>query len=116
LSYICAHANGSAAFDRKESRVIHRSMGEFGAHIPVSSIKGVLGHSFGASGAFQTAASLLAFRHGVVPPTHNLTDRDAECRLNCIDDAPRSIDLNSVLVTSYGYGGVNAYLLLQKPN
>jgi 3-oxoacyl-(acyl-carrier-protein) synthase len=114
LSYVCAHANGSAAFDRKETLVIRSSLGEFAAHIPVSSIKGVLGHSFGAAGAFQTAASVLALEHATIPPTHNLDDLDTECSLNCVTGTPRSVQLGTALVTSYGYGGVNAYLMLRQ--
>lgn len=116
IDYVCAHANSSPAFDRKEALVLKRAFGEFAAKIPVSSIKGVLGHPFGASGAFQTAAAALAMQHGLIPPTHNLEDPDPECDLDLVIGEPRPATIRHALITSYGYGGVNAYLLLRNPN
>lgn len=116
IDYVCAHANSSPAFDRKEALVLKRAFGEFAAKIPVSSIKGVLGHPFGASGAFQTAAAALAMQHSLIPPTHNLEDPDPECDLDLVIGEPRPATIRHALITSYGYGGVNAYLLLRNPN
>src|SRR5262245_60933958 len=82
LDYVCAHANGSLTFDRKETLVLKRALGEFAARIPVSSFKGVLGHPFGASGAFQVAASSLAIQQATIPPTHNLEEPAEECDLD----------------------------------
>lgn len=116
LDYVCAHANGSPAFDSKETLVLKKALGEFAARIPVSSIKGVLGHSFGAAGAFQAAASALAFEHQIIPPTHNLTEPAPECDLDYVAQTPRSSHIRTALITSYGYGGVNSYLILRRPN
>jgi len=113
LDYVCAHANGSPAFDRKETLVLKRALGEFAARVPVSSIKGVLGHPFGASGAFQVAASALAIANEIIPPTHNLVSPDAECDLDHVATA-RSMRIRTALVTSYGYGGLNSYLVLRR--
>jgi 3-oxoacyl-(acyl-carrier-protein) synthase len=115
LDYVCAHANGSPAFDRKETLVLKRALGEFAARVPVSSIKGVLGHPFGASGAFQVAASALAIANEIVPPTHNLLSPDSECELDHVTTA-RSMRVRTALVTSYGYGGLNSYLVLRRAN
>lgn len=112
VDYICAHANSSPAFDRKETVVIKRAFGEAAARIPVSSIKGVIGHPFGASGAFQVAATALAIRHQLVPPTHNLVNPDPQCDLDYVPGRPRAAQIRHALVTSYGYGGLNAYLFL----
>lgn len=113
LDYICAHANGSPAFDRKEAVVLKAALGEFAAQIPVSSVKGVLGHPFGASGAFQVAASLMAIENSMIPPTHNLTDPVLDCDLNHVRDTARELRIRTALVTSYGYGGINSFLLLR---
>ncbi len=114
IDYVCAHANSSPAFDRKEVTVLKKAFGEFAARIPVSSIKGVLGHPFGASGAFQTAAAALAIQNDLIPPTHNLEEPDPDCDLDLVMGEPRKTTVRHALVTSYGYGGVNAYLLLRK--
>lgn len=115
IDYVCAHANSSPAFDRKETIVIKRAFGESAARLPVSSIKGVLGHPFGASGAFQVAATAMALRQQLIPPTHNLEIADPECDLDYVPCQPRAARLRRALVTSYGYGGLNSYLLLAAP-
>jgi 3-oxoacyl-(acyl-carrier-protein) synthase len=115
LDYICAHANSSPLFDRKEITVLSAALGEFLPGIPISSIKGVIGHPFGASGALQAAAAALAIRDGVIPPTANLESPDTECRAHHVIGAALERVLRRVLITSYGYGGVNGYLLVAAP-
>jgi 3-oxoacyl-[acyl-carrier-protein] synthase II len=115
IDYVCSHANSSPAFDRKETIVIKKAFGECAASLPVSSIKAVLGHLFGASGAFQAAAAALAIRNQVIPPTHNLEVPDPECDLDYVPREARPAHIRNALVTSYGYGGVNAYLLVTDP-
>jgi 3-oxoacyl-(acyl-carrier-protein) synthase len=115
IEYICAHANGSLAFDRKEVAVLKQGFGEFAARIPVSSIKGVLGHPFGAAGAFQVATSALAIEKQMIPATQNLTNPDVECDLNHVRRIPQQVRVNSALITSYGYGGTNSYVILGRP-
>lgn len=116
IDYVCAHANSSPAFDRKEVVVLKRAFGEFAAKIPVSSIKGALGHPFGAAGALQTAGAVLAMEHSLIPHTHNLIEPAPECDLDLVLGEPRPATVRHALVTSYGYGGVNSYLLLRNPN
>ena len=113
IDYVCAHANSSPAFDRKETVVLKKAFGECAARLAVSSIKGVLGHPFGASGSFQVAAAALALQKQTIPPTHNLQVPDPQCDLDYVPQKPRSAPLRTALVTSYGYGGVNSYLVLR---
>lgn len=112
IDYICAHANSSPVFDRKEITVLSAALGECLPAIPISSIKGVVGHPFGASGALQTAVAALAIRDAVIPPTANLTTPAPECRAQHVMAEPLPRALRKVLITSYGYGGVNGYVLL----
>jgi 3-oxoacyl-(acyl-carrier-protein) synthase len=112
VGWVCAHANASPAFDRKEAMVLARSFGEGVATLPVSSIKGVMGHPLGASGAFQAAAAALALHDGVLPPTANLERPAAGCALAHVVGGTRSWRPGTALVTSYGYGGVNAAFVL----
>jgi len=116
IDYVCANANSSVVFDRKETLAIKKAFGECAGRLPVSSIKAILGHPFGASGAFQIAASTLAMRHSLIPPTHNLEAPDPECDLDYVPCEPRPAAIRNVLVTSYGYGGLNAYLVLGELN
>ena len=116
VDYVCSHANSSPTFDRKETRVIKAAFAEFAGRLPVSSIKAVLGHPFGASGAFQVAAAALAIRHQTIPPTHNLEEADPECDLDYVPGEARAAAIRAALVSSYGYGGLNAYLVLAGPS
>lgn len=115
VQWLCAHANSSPVFDSKETKVAKAAFGEWAAKVPVSSIKAVLGHPFGASGAFQTAAACLAFRHQRIPPTHFLEHPAEDCDLDYVPNVARAALLEHILVSSYGYGGANAYLLLRHP-
>lgn len=112
IDYVCAHANSSPAFDRKETLVIKKAFGECAGRLPVSSIKGVIGHPLGAAGSFQVAAASLAIQEQLIPPTGNLEVSDPECDLDYVPHVPRSARIRRVLVTSYGYGGTNCYLVL----
>lgn len=116
IDYVCSHANSSPAFDRKEALVLSAALGEHGASIPISSIKGVMGHPFGASGAFQVAATSLAIQNRLIPPTANLDDPDPQCALQHVRGEPAPRDIHAALVTSYGYGGVNDFLVLGHPD
>ncbi|MCX8071051.1 MAG: beta-ketoacyl-[acyl-carrier-protein] synthase family protein [Candidatus Binatia bacterium] len=115
VQWLCAHANASPTFDSKETRVAKAAFGEWAAKLPVSSIKAVLGHPFGASGAFQTVAACLALRHQLIPPTHFLEQPADDCDLDYVPNVARPAQLEHVLVSSYGYGGANAYLLVRHP-
>lgn len=115
VDYVCSHANSSPAFDRKETQVLKRALGECAPRVAISSIKAVLGHPFGASGAFQVAAAALAIRHGLVPPTHNLDTPDPRCDLDYVPLVPRPVSVTNALVSSYGYGGTNAFVVLSSP-
>ena len=115
LDYVCAHGNSLPHFDRKETIVLKRALGAVAKTVPVSSIKGVLGHPFGASAAFQVAAVSLALQHHLIPPTYNFEEPDPECDLDYVPNRARPAHLRNVLVCSYGFGGLNAYLVLKAP-
>lgn len=115
VGYVCSHANGAAAFERKEAAALRQAFGASSETLPVSSIKGVLGHGFAAAGAFQTAVATLAMARSLVPPTANLRHPDPECRLRLVAGDPLAQEVRQALVTSYGYGGLNAFLLLGHP-
>jgi 3-oxoacyl-[acyl-carrier-protein] synthase II len=112
VGWVCAHANSSPAFDVKEALVLRAAFGDRVARLPVSSIKGVVGHAFGAAGALQAAAAALALAEATLPPTANLERPAAGCELHHVLGRARALQPEAVLVTSYGYGGVNACLVL----
>jgi len=116
VEYISAHGSSCPSYDRKETRVIKRTFGELAHRIAVSSIKSMLGHSFGAAGAFQIAATALAMHRGVLPPTINLQEPDPECDLDYVPNVARLARPRRSLVSNFGYGGVHAFLLLGAPD
>jgi 3-oxoacyl-[acyl-carrier-protein] synthase II len=115
VDYINAHGTGTPLNDSMESRAIHAVFGERAGRVPVSSIKALTGHMMGAAGAVEAVASLLALRHGVIPPTWNWVARDPDCDIDCVPNEPRPKKLRHVLSNSYAFGGNNASLLLTAP-
>jgi nodulation protein E len=106
IGYINAHGTGTRANDTTETAAIRAVFGA-GAP-PVSSTKSLHGHAMGASGAIEIVSSLLALRDGFLPPTINLTQRDPECDLDYVPNAPRPAQAATFLSNSFGFGGMNA--------
>jgi 3-oxoacyl-[acyl-carrier-protein] synthase II len=110
VDHINAHGTSTPLNDVAESRVIRRI---FGANAPpVTSTKGVTGHSLGAAGAIEAAFSVLTMEHGLLPPTANLDVQDPEIDLDVVSKEPRKTDAEVVMSNSFGFGGQNGVLVL----
>ncbi len=114
IGYINAHASSTPLNDATETVAVRLALGGAADRIPVSGTKGYHGHSLGASGALEAAISLLALEHGRLPYTLNLVDRDPACDLQLIADAPLDRQVEHVLSNSFGFGGINASLILSR--
>jgi 3-oxoacyl-[acyl-carrier-protein] synthase II len=112
IEYINAHGTGTPLNDSAETAAIHRVFGPRGEAPPVSSSKSALGHTVAAAGAVEAALVLLAMRDGILPPTLNLHEPDPECDLDCVPRVARAQPTSRVLSNSFGFGGVNASLVL----
>ncbi|HEY3448911.1 MAG TPA: beta-ketoacyl-[acyl-carrier-protein] synthase family protein [Myxococcales bacterium] len=112
VGYVNAHGTGTPLNDAAEARAIHAALGEAGAKVPVSSIKGAVGHLMAASGAIEIAACLLPFERGLLPGTANYLEPDPECALNVLGPAPMEARVDAVLSNSFGFGGQNATVVL----
>ncbi|MDF2725640.1 MAG: 3-oxoacyl-(acyl-carrier-protein) synthase 2, partial [Paenibacillus sp.] len=84
VDYINAHGTATVSGDRTEVLGIEKLFGAYAAHIPVSSIKGGIGHTLGASGAIEAVVSLLAMRDQKVPPTVNFSEPDPDLQLDFV--------------------------------
>ncbi|ONI81605.1 beta-ACP synthase [Actinosynnema sp. ALI-1.44] len=115
IQYINAHGSGTKQNDRHETAAFKRSLGEQAYRIPVSSIKSMIGHSLGAIGAIEVAASVLALEHDVLPPTANLHTPDPECDLDYIPVTAREQDTDTVLTVASGFGGFQSAMVLTAP-
>jgi 3-oxoacyl-[acyl-carrier-protein] synthase II len=114
IGYINAHGSSTPLNDPTESIAITSVFAESAPRIPVSGTKGYYGHALGASGAFEAAICALALQEEWLPPTVNLTTPDPACNLDYIQGAGRPARVDRVLTNSFGFGGINACLVLQR--
>jgi 3-oxoacyl-[acyl-carrier-protein] synthase II len=117
IDYVNAHASSTPIGDIAEARAIELALGERAATVPVSGTKALYGHPLGASGAIEAAICALAIRDGWAPPTVNLAhpDPDITAILPGLLDTGRPGTYRRVLSTSFGFGGLNAALVLGRP-
>lgn len=111
VDYINAHATATIQGDQEEAEAI-REM--FGDSVPVSSLKGYIGHTLGASGAIELAATLMMMERGVIAPTRNLEAVAQDC--TGIDHVmePRNKEIGTLLKNGFAFGGINAALVLKR--
>jgi 3-oxoacyl-[acyl-carrier-protein] synthase II len=114
VSYVNAHGTGTPAGDPAEVKAIRKALGASAGSVPVSSTKSMTGHLIGGAGPLEAVLCVQAIRHGVIPPTINLTTPDPECDLDLVPGAARKADVRTALSLSFGFGGHNAALVLQR--
>jgi 3-oxoacyl-[acyl-carrier-protein] synthase II len=107
IDYVNAHATGTPIGDAAEAEALHRIFGE---RVPVSSIKGHLGHALGACGALEAITCLEAMRRGIVPPTRNLDEPDVAPIL--LPTRPLVHRVRYAVSTNFAFGGVNTAVVL----
>ena len=112
IDYVNAHGTGTALNDKTESDALRRAFGGHLDHLPVSSSKGVLGHSLGAAGALELAATALALHTQTIPPTANFEEFDPDCPIDCVPNTERDAKLRAAISNSFAFGGLNAVLAL----
>ncbi len=110
VGHINAHGTSTLLNDLAEARAIQKVFGEPGP--PVTSTKGLTGHSLGAAGAIEAVASVLTLFHGVIPPTAGLEQLDPEIGLDVVAGAPRPFTPAPIVSNSFGFGGHNGCLVL----
>jgi len=117
IDYVNAHASSTPIGDVAEARAIVRALGERAATVPVSGTKALYGHPLGASGAIEAAIAALAIRDGWAPASVNLREPDPETAelLPGLLRSGRDGTYDRVLSTSFGFGGLNAALVLGAP-
>lgn len=108
IGYINAHGTGTPLNDVAEAKAIRSLFGD----VPVSSIKGAVGHLMAAAGAIELAACLLPLTHDVLPGTAHFEELDPECPVDVIGQTPRIARVDHVLSNSFGFGGQNVSLVL----
>jgi 3-oxoacyl-[acyl-carrier-protein] synthase II len=109
IDYINAHGTATPFNDAAEGKAI----AELFDGVPVSSTKGMMGHSLGAAGAIEAIVSMLSLQHRFLPANINFRNGDAGLDLNIVANESRSADLRTVLSNSFGFGGTNASVIFR---
>ncbi len=112
VDYINAHGTSTPAGDVVETRALKGVFGDRAKKIMVSSTKSMTGHLLGAAGGFEFGVIVLSLVNGIVPPTINLDEPDAENDLDYVPHTAREAKINVALTNSFGFGGTNACLAI----
>ena len=112
--YVNAHGTGTHLNDLAETKAYKIAMGDFAYKAHISSTKSMHGHMFGATGAVEAIATVLALQEGIIPPTVHLDTPDPECDLDYTPNVAVKADVNLGLSDSFGFGGHNACLAFRK--
>ena len=114
MDYINAHGTSTPLNDKFETIAYKAVFGENAYKIPISSVKGTIGHNLGAAGALETICCVKAMQEGIIPPTINYETPDPECDLDYTPNTAREAKLDTALNLNLGFGGHNAVVILKK--
>jgi 3-oxoacyl-[acyl-carrier-protein] synthase II len=112
VGYVNFHGTSTWLNDAVEARCVRTLFGAHANRVAGSSTKSMIGHPQGASGAAGIVATALALRHGVLPPTINVTHQDPGCDLDVIPNVPRRAEIEAALCNCLGFGSKNSALVL----
>ncbi len=114
VEYVNAHGSSTPLNDKTETLAIRQAFGAHAARLALSGTKGYYGHPLGASGAIEAAVTALALARAWLPPTLNLSVRDPECDLAYLDGAGAEGGAAVAVSNSFGFGGINAAIVLRR--
>lgn len=114
VDYINAHGTSTPFNDKIETFAIKQVFGDHAYKLAVSSNKSMIGHTLGASGALEFAATLLTLKENIIPPTINYEEPDPECDLDYVPNKARKQEVNIAMSNSFGFGGANGILIGKK--
>jgi 3-oxoacyl-[acyl-carrier-protein] synthase II len=112
IDYVNAHGTGTPENDKMEWIGVSAVFGDRAATLPISSNKSMIGHTLTAAGAIEAIFSLLAIRHGVLPPTINYDTPDPTLPVDCVPNVARAATVRHAISNSFGFGGQNVCLVL----
>jgi 3-oxoacyl-[acyl-carrier-protein] synthase II len=114
IGYINTHGSSTPLNDSTETLAIKKVFGDHAYEIPLSGTKGYYGHALGASGAIEAAICALSMEKEWLPPTVNLSVADDACDLNFLPVTGKTARVEHMLSNSFGFGGINAALVLRR--
>ena len=113
IGYVNAHGTGTSVNDCTETHALHLAFGDHATKLAISSTKAMHGHTLGAAGAIETAATILGVTNGFLPPTIHFNEPDPDCDLDYIPNQARTANVEFALSNSFAFGGLNAVLALR---
>ncbi len=116
IQYVNVHGTSTPLGDVQEARAIQDIFGEHAYQLNISSTKSMTGHLLGAAGAIEAIASILALKHGIIPPTINFTTPDPELdpKLNFTFNTAQHREMTAVMSNTFGFGGHNTSVIFAK--
>lgn len=114
IGYINAHGTATELNDLAEAEIINKVFGPPANQPGISSTKAMHGHAFGASGAIELIATIIALSSGKIPPTVNATQLDPLCPVNLVTSANVPVSRPAALSNSFAFGGLNVSLVVEK--
>jgi len=114
IEYINAHGTSTPLNDQYETEAIKAVFGAHCSRLAVSSTKSMTGHLLGATGSVETIITAKALETGILPPTINLDHPDPACDLDYVPHQARQRDIRIAMSNTFGFGGVNAVIILKK--
>jgi 3-oxoacyl-[acyl-carrier-protein] synthase II len=114
VNYLNYHGTSTDLNDRIETRAVKLAFGKKATALAGSATKSMIGHPQGACGAAGVAATLMAFRDGVLPPTINLENPDPECDLDYVPDVGRRARVHAAVCNTIAFGSKNSALVLRR--
>ncbi len=115
VEHVNAHATSTPEGDRTELEMLRGLFGARAGEVSVTANKSMLGHTLGAAGSIEAAATILSLRHGIIPPTINLDDPDdAAAGLDLTPNVARERPIRVAVSSSFGFGGQNSALVFTR--
>ncbi len=114
IDYINAHGTSTPLGDKAETQAMKSVFGDHAYQVGISSTKGSIGHSLGASGGIEMILTVMAVATDTIPPTINLKTPDPDCDLNYTPNVAVSRRVGTAMNNSFGFGGHNASVICGK--
>ncbi len=114
IQYVNAHGTSTDLNDKNETIAMKKVFGDHARKMAISSTKSMTGHTLGAAGGIEAGITALAIARGVLPPTTNYQTPDPDCDLDYIPNTAREQRVDVAMSNSFGFGGTNAALIVQR--